>query len=57
MLTFNKKTYQCNPEDFPTFRHDEYNSLKLYPILGKLERYSGLLYDLAEIIENPILYL
>jgi len=57
MLKFNKKAYQCNPNDFSPFRHDEYNSLKLFPIIGKLERYSGLLYDLAEIVSNPTLFI
>jgi FkbM family methyltransferase len=57
MLTFNKKSYQCNPLDYSPFRHDEYNTLKLFPIIGKLERYSGLLYDLAEIVDNPTLYI
>ena len=57
MLTFNKKNYQCNLNDYSPFKHDEYNSLKLFPILGKLERYSGLLYDLAEIVDNPTLFI
>lgn len=57
MITFNKKRYNCRPSDYKSFQHSEYTNLKLYPILGSLERYAGLLYDLAELVEHPVLYI
>jgi len=54
-ITLNKNTYFCNLNDYEEYKHKEYNNLKLFPIVGKLERYIGLLNDLCEILIQPTL--
>ena len=49
------QNYYCNLEDYEELQHKEYNNLKLYPIIGKLERYIGLLNNLCEILNSPTL--
>lgn len=52
-MNINKKQIYCNPNDFLEMKHEKYNSLKLYPIIGHFERYSGLLNDLSDLFHSP----
>jgi FkbM family methyltransferase len=52
-ISINKKKIYCDPNAYPEFKHDEYNNLKLYPIIGNLERYAGLLNDLSDLFPSP----
>jgi hypothetical protein len=53
MITLNKKSYNCNQDDYTSLSHKEYNSLKIYPIVGDLERHIGLLNDITEDYIEP----
>ena len=54
-LEINKNLFYCDRNDYPEFKHPEYNNLKLYPIIGRLERYASLLNSLSELFDYSIL--
>ena len=52
----NKKEYKVKEHEFFEYKHPEFNFLKIYPEVGILERFIGLLNDLAtDIFENKTL--
>lgn len=54
-FVINKNLFYCNCIDYPEFKHLEYNNLKLYPVIGRLERYASLLNSLSELFDYPTL--
>jgi len=48
----NNKSYLTNIGELKKYDHNEFNYLKLYPVIGLLEKHTGLLKDIAEDIFN-----
>ena len=55
IVTLNCKPYIAMKGEFIVKHHEEYNSLKIYPKVGELERIVGLLSDLVESRPNESL--
>jgi tetratricopeptide (TPR) repeat protein len=55
IITLNNKEYYVKPGEFVIQPHAEYNNLKIYPKVGEMERIIGLLNDLVEHVDTPIL--
>ena len=51
----NKKNYKINSDDFIQYPHPEYNSLRILPRVGILERHAGLLIDMKKEFNSPCL--